>query len=148
MQPPKSQPRLGHNGGPPLDDLLSMTIRTAIRITGFSKDTLYDLLAAGEIEGFLMGSRRYLTADSVRAYIARRAAEPLSIRRSPKPRAEPPREPRTGLQTGLEGTRVEGASRATGPPRSLGGTSLNDDDTPFISADSAAEPYLRKPIVA
>jgi len=29
----------------------------------------------------------------------------------------------------------------------LGGTSLNDD-TPFISADLAAEPYLRKPIVA
>ena len=39
MQPPKSQPRLSHNGGPPLDDLLSMTIRTAMRITGFSKDT-------------------------------------------------------------------------------------------------------------
>jgi hypothetical protein len=89
MQPPRPQPRLGHNGGRPPDDLLSMTIRTAMRITGFSKDALYDLLAAGEIEGFLMGSRRYLTADSVRAYIARRAAEPLSIRRSPQPRISP-----------------------------------------------------------
>ena len=38
-------PRIGHNGGPALDDLLSMTIRTAMRITGFSKDALYDFTA-------------------------------------------------------------------------------------------------------
>jgi hypothetical protein len=33
-----------------------------------------------------MGSRRYIEGASLRAYIARRAAEPLSIRRAPKPR--------------------------------------------------------------
>ena len=87
MTRPSDNPPLGHNGGPPLDeDLLSMTVKTATRIIGFSKDTLYDLLAAGEIKGFLMGSRRYIWAASLRAYIARRAAEPLTIRRSPKPR--------------------------------------------------------------
>jgi hypothetical protein len=79
-------PPLGHNGGPPLDDLWSMTVKTAMRRSGFSRDTIYDLIAAGEVESFLQGSRRYLTGDSVRAYIARRAAEPLTIRRSPKPR--------------------------------------------------------------
>jgi excisionase family DNA binding protein len=78
---------IGHNGGPPLDEMMSMTVKTAMRITDFSKDTLYDLLAAGEIKSFLMGSRRYIWAASLRAYIARRAAEPLTIRRSPKPRS-------------------------------------------------------------
>jgi excisionase family DNA binding protein len=84
MQLPISQ--FGHNGGPPLDDLMALTVKTATRVSGFSKDTLYDLLAAKEIKGFLMGSRRYIEGASLRAYIARRAAEPLSIRRAPKPR--------------------------------------------------------------
>jgi hypothetical protein len=63
-----------------------MTVKTAMRVTGFSKDAIYDLIAAREVESFLMGSRRYLTGSSLRDYIARRAAEPLTIRRSPKPR--------------------------------------------------------------
>jgi excisionase family DNA binding protein len=84
MQLPISQ--FGHNGGPPLDDLMALTVKTATRVSGFSKDTLYDLLAAKEIKGFLMGSRRYIEGASLRAYIARRAAEPLSIRRAPKQR--------------------------------------------------------------
>jgi hypothetical protein len=91
MQPPKDPtdsgvPAVGHNGGPPLDELWSMTVKTAMRVIGFSKDIIYDLIAAGEVESFLQGSRRYVTGDSVRAYIARRAAEPLTIRRSPKAR--------------------------------------------------------------
>jgi len=79
---------IGHNRSPLLDDdqQLSMTVKTATRITGFSKDCIYNLLAAGEIKGFLMGSRRFIWAASLRAYISRRAAEPLTIRRSPKPR--------------------------------------------------------------
>jgi excisionase family DNA binding protein len=71
---------------PQLGETLSMTVKTAMKVTGLSKDGIYDLLAAGEINGFLMGSRRYIDATSLRNYIARRAAEPLSIRRSPKPR--------------------------------------------------------------
>jgi len=74
---------------PPLGELLSMTVRTAMRVTGFSKDCIYDLLAAGEIKSFLMGSRRFIDAVSLRDYIARRAAEPLTIRRSPQPRHGP-----------------------------------------------------------
>jgi excisionase family DNA binding protein len=92
-------PQLGHNGGTPLnDDLLSMTVKTAMRITGLSKDAIYDLLAAREIRGFLMGSRRYIEGASLRAYVERRAVEPLMIRRSPKPRVERQAEPRTGAE--------------------------------------------------
>jgi hypothetical protein len=80
---------VGHVGGPPLGELWSMTVGTAMRVTGFSKDVIYHLIAAGEIDSFLQGSRRYLTGESVRAYIARRAAEPLTIRRSPKRRNGP-----------------------------------------------------------
>ena len=112
MQPPKS------------DDLLSMTVKTAMRITGLSKDAIYYLLAAGEIRGFLMGSRRYIEGASLRAYVGRRAAEPLMIRRSPKPRVERQAEPRTGPQTGPE---VAGA-----PPTAGGesGSSAASGSTP------------------
>jgi excisionase family DNA binding protein len=80
-------PQLSHDAGTPLDgDLLSMTIKTAARLSGFSRDTLYDLLAAGEVQSFLMGSRRFIDAASLRSYVQRRSAEPLTIRRSPQPR--------------------------------------------------------------
>jgi excisionase family DNA binding protein len=73
-----------------LDDLRwSLTVKTAMKATGFSKDAIYDLIASREVESFLMGSRRYLTGSSLHAYIERRAAEPLTIRRSPKPRHGP-----------------------------------------------------------
>jgi hypothetical protein len=72
-----------------------------MRLTELSKDAIYGLLQDGEIIGFLVGSRRYLTGDSVRDYIARRAAEPLTIRRNPNPRAAPPAVPsRNGPRTG------------------------------------------------
>jgi excisionase family DNA binding protein len=86
MMPRSDMPQLGHNGGPLLDDLLSMTIKRAALVTGFSKDCIYGLIRDGEVESFLMGSRRYLVASSLRAYLTRRAAEPLTIRRSPRPR--------------------------------------------------------------
>jgi hypothetical protein len=71
---------------PQLAQLHSMTIKTAMRVTGFSRDRLYDLLAAGEIQSFLMGSRRFIDAASLSSYVQRRASEPLTIRRSPQPR--------------------------------------------------------------
>jgi hypothetical protein len=64
----------------------SMTVKTAMRITNFSKDCVYGLIATGDLQTFLMGSRRFITADSLRSYIQRRASEPLTIRRSPQPR--------------------------------------------------------------
>jgi hypothetical protein len=87
---PSKPPGLGHNGGPALEDFLSMTIRDACRVTGFSRDAMYDLINAGEVQSFLMGHRRYVDAASLRAYIARRSSEPLQSGRLP-PRQHGPR---------------------------------------------------------
>jgi excisionase family DNA binding protein len=65
-----------------LDDFLSLTIRTACVLTGFSRDAIYDLINTGEVKSFLMGSRRYIDAASLRAYVAARAAEPPRNARS------------------------------------------------------------------
>jgi excisionase family DNA binding protein len=69
---------------PSLENFLSMTVKTACTVTGFSKDAIYDLINAGEVESFLMGSRRFIDAGSLRAYIARRSSEPLRSGRSPR----------------------------------------------------------------
>jgi excisionase family DNA binding protein len=63
-----------------------MTLRDACRVTGISKDAMYALIRAGELATFLMGHRRFIVAESLRTYIARRAAEPLAIRRGPNTR--------------------------------------------------------------
>lgn len=54
--------------------------------TNWSKDMVYDLLNAGELEGFTIGGRRFITSISVRGLIARRIADPTVIR-YPNPRA-------------------------------------------------------------
>jgi hypothetical protein len=68
---------IGHNGGPPIDELLSATIKDACRLSGFSRDAMYAVINAGEVESFLMGSRRFVVIPSLRSYIATRASEPL-----------------------------------------------------------------------
>ena len=89
-----------------LEDFLSMTIRDACRVTGFSRDALYDLINAGEIGSFLMGHRRYVEAASLRAYIARRVSEPLQSGRLP-PRRNGPR---------VEDARASSRKPPRGPP--------------------------------
>jgi excisionase family DNA binding protein len=98
-------------------DMLSMTVKTTMRVADWSKDTVYDLIAAGEIKSFLMGSRRYIDAASVRDYIARRAAEPLTIRRSPQPRTGPRSGPATSAnRTSLAKTSsLQGSSPSYSP---------------------------------
>jgi len=63
----------------PVDELLSATVKEACRLTGFSKDAIYELINDGSIRSFLMGNRRFIDAASLRAYIARRANEPLRL---------------------------------------------------------------------
>jgi excisionase family DNA binding protein len=79
-----------------LEDFLSMTIRDACVLTGFSRDAIYDLINTGEVKSFLMGSRRYIDAASLRAYVAARAAEPVRNARSANlkngPRGDPDRD--------------------------------------------------------
>jgi excisionase family DNA binding protein len=82
LEPPEA-PGIGHNQGPSLDDALSMTVKTACKVTEFSRDAIYDLIRDGDIQSFTMGHRRYILVASLHDYLARRAAEPLSIRRGP-----------------------------------------------------------------
>jgi excisionase family DNA binding protein len=77
------RPGLGHNGGPALDNVLSMTVRDACKATGFSRDAIYDLINDGSVKSFLMGHRRFVDAASLRAYVAARASEPLQSGRAP-----------------------------------------------------------------
>jgi hypothetical protein len=90
-----------------LEDFLSMTVRTACAVTGFSRDALYDLINVGEVKSFLMGYRRYVEAASLRANIARRTSEPLQSGRLP---------PRPGATGDARLPRVEDA-RATSRKR-------------------------------
>jgi hypothetical protein len=72
-----------------IDTTLSMPIKVASRITGFSRDLLYDLIRTNEIKSFTMGVRRFVITESIRDYLRRRAAEPLTIRRGPNTRIGP-----------------------------------------------------------
>jgi hypothetical protein len=69
---------------PQLDDLLSMRVKDAVKISGISKDGLYALIRNGEILTFTMGARRFIVAESLTNYVKRRSLEPLSIRPGPK----------------------------------------------------------------
>jgi excisionase family DNA binding protein len=94
MQPPKLYTHAYSVIGstedvPPLAEMMSMTIRTACLLTNFSRDCIYDLLRDGQIVGFLMGRRRFIDAQSLRNYLAKRSVEPLTIRRGPNTRVGP-----------------------------------------------------------
>ena len=73
----------------PLCAAFSMTVKHACVATNFSKDLLYALINTGEVRSFLMGHRRYIEVESLRAYIARRSSEPLQRGRSPNLRGGP-----------------------------------------------------------
>jgi excisionase family DNA binding protein len=77
------QPGIGHNGGPSLDDSLSLAIKDACKVTGFSRDAIYELIRSREVKSFTMGHRRFILVASLREYLERRAAEPLDIRPGP-----------------------------------------------------------------
>jgi excisionase family DNA binding protein len=90
MQPPKfptdTYGVVYADPSPRLDDRLSMRIKDAVLVSGISKDMLYRLIRNGELKSFTMGSRRFIEGASLRDYIAKRSAEPLSVGRSPQPR--------------------------------------------------------------
>jgi hypothetical protein len=57
---------------------------TAERMLSVTHKALYDLMNAGELQSFTEGSRRFITVQSIRDYLARRlAAFPV---KPPKPR--------------------------------------------------------------
>ena len=69
-EPTGGSARIGHNGGLPLDDLISLSINDANVRTGIPKTTLYDLINAGRLETFILGRRRFIDAASLRKLIA------------------------------------------------------------------------------
>ena len=48
---------------------LSMTIKAAIAVTGFSRDAIYNLINDGSVRSFLMGNRRYIDAATTIAQV-------------------------------------------------------------------------------
>lgn len=84
-----------------LEDSLSLSIARTIAVTGFGRDTVYDLIRAGEVKSFTMGTRRFVLMASLRAYLERRAAEPTTIARGRNTRSAASR----------DGPEVEGRSR-------------------------------------
>jgi len=82
-EPTGGSASFGHNGGPPLADLISLSINDAAARTGIPKTTLYDLMNAGRLETFVLGRRRFIDAASLRKLIAaqKEAAPSLNRRR-------------------------------------------------------------------
>jgi excisionase family DNA binding protein len=72
--PPSSG--IGHNGGPPLQEVEPLVVgpRVAWHLLGCGNTHGYELIAAGELESYLDGRSRRITMRSIKAYIARRLA--------------------------------------------------------------------------
>jgi excisionase family DNA binding protein len=67
---------IGHNGGPPLQEVEPLVVgpRIAWYLLGCGNTHGYELIAAGELESYLDGRSRRITMRSIKAYIARRLA--------------------------------------------------------------------------
>ena len=80
---------IGHNGGPPLDDLVpldgiySLTIAEASARTGLSRSRLYRFLDAGRLRSFKVGKQRLIIAQSLRKLLGELVASPEGAPSSP-----------------------------------------------------------------
>jgi len=80
---------IGHNGGPPLDDLeplngiYSLTIAEANKRTGLSRSRLYRFLDAGRLRSFKVGKQRLIIAQSLRQLLGELVASPEGAPSSP-----------------------------------------------------------------
>ena len=89
---------IGHNGGPPLNDLeplvgiYSLTINDASKRTGISRSRIYRFLDAGRLRSFKVGKARLIIAQSLVQLLAELAAGPegaLPLPRHPGGRFAP-----------------------------------------------------------
>jgi excisionase family DNA binding protein len=67
--------------------------RAGVMLGGACRDTVYQLIKAGELESYLEGRMRRITVDSIRAYIERQLAkqrEFVRYRRYPNDSRAPP----------------------------------------------------------
>ena len=61
------------------EDKLAVSINTAAEMIGMKRDLMIRLLLSGEIPSFKVGARRIVSVEALRAYIARRTAEPYQV---------------------------------------------------------------------
>ena len=53
---------------------LNFSVLTAIAVTGWSRNFLYDLIGSGVLETYTVGSRRFMTLEQLSAAVDRVAA--------------------------------------------------------------------------
>jgi excisionase family DNA binding protein len=68
-----------------LDTPFGLPLDKAAEIVPGSRDTLYKLIAAGELESYTVGRRRIVTVRSIRSYHARRLAAETAKRAATSP---------------------------------------------------------------
>lgn len=61
------------------DDKLAVSINEAAEMIGVKRDLMFRLVLNGDISSFKVGSRRIVSVEALRAYIARRTAEPYEV---------------------------------------------------------------------
>ena len=92
----KAEPRIGHNGGPPLlEEPLVVGPSKAWYLLDCGNTHGYELIAAGELESYLDGRSRRITMQSIKDYIARRLAATSAA--TAKPHEAMPAQPPTTL---------------------------------------------------
>lgn len=64
----------------PLAGRLAVSVKRACAAIDVGTTKLYELLDAGEIEGYLDGPHRKITTASLRAYVVRRVAASVGVK--------------------------------------------------------------------
>jgi hypothetical protein len=77
-------PQLGDNGGPPLDDLLSLILEDACTRTGFNETQMRGFIRTRRVRSFKLGKRRYIEAASLRRLVEELAAKAEVMRPQPR----------------------------------------------------------------
>jgi len=75
--PHTATPSIGHNNGPPLDadppltpvPVLTVTVKTAAKITGLSRSTILRRVIEGELETVLCHGRRLVNLASLKKLV-------------------------------------------------------------------------------
>jgi hypothetical protein len=76
---------IGHNGGPSLEELISLSIEDCVIRTGISEAQIYRLIRGGRLGSFKLGKRRYVKAASLRALLEELTAETEAVARRGAP---------------------------------------------------------------
>ena len=59
------------------DGKIAVSVNEAAAMIGLKRDLMFRLVLSGDIRSFKVGSRRLVSVEALRDYIARRTAEPV-----------------------------------------------------------------------